>query len=86
MAVERRDIAAVGRAMYEELRSGLEASQWGRMVVIDVNTGDNEVGYDDVTTTLRLLERNPEAVTRGERVGYPAPYRASRRMTFTPYD
>ena len=86
MAVERRDIAAVGRAMCEELRPGLEASQWGRMIVIDVNTGDYEVGEDDVTTTLRLLERNPEALTWGERVGYPAPYRASRRMTFTSCD
>ena len=86
MAVERRDIAAVGRAMYEELRPELEASHWGRMVVIDVDTGDYEVGDDDVITTLRLLEQNPEAVTRGERVGYPAPYHASRRITFTPYD
>ena len=86
MIVERRDIATVGRAMYEELRPELEAFHWGRMVVIDVNTGDYEVGDDDVTTTLRLLEQNPEAVTWGERVGYPASYRARQRMTFTPYD
>ena len=86
MAVERKDIADVGRAMYKEFRSEMEFTQWGRMVVIDVNTGDHEVADDDLTATLNLLERNPDAVTWGERVGYPAPYRASQRMTFTPCD
>ena len=57
MAVERKDIASVGRAMYRELRSELEANHWGRMVVIDVNTGDYEVGDDDLTATLRLRGR-----------------------------
>ena len=86
MVVERKDIATVGRAMYEGLRAEMESTQWGRLVVIDVNTGDYEVADDDVTATMRLIERNPGAVTWGERIGYPAPYRASQRMTFTPYD
>ena len=36
MVVERKDIATVGRAMYNELRPEMESTQWGRMVVIDV--------------------------------------------------
>ena len=85
MVVKRKDVAAVGRAMYRELRSELEASHWGRMVVIDVNTGDYEID-DDLTATLKLRKRNPGAITWGERVGYPAPYRMSSRITFIPYD
>ena len=40
MAVEKQDIATVGRAMYEGVRSEMEASHWGRVVVLDVNTDD----------------------------------------------
>ena len=86
MVVEKKDIASVGRAMYGEMRSQLETSHRGRMVVIDVNTGDYEIDDDDLTATMRLRERNPGAITWGERVGYPAPYCMSSRITFVPYD
>ena len=45
------------------------------MVVIDVLSGDYEVGEDDLTATLSLFERRPDALTWGERIGYPAAYR-----------
>lgn len=81
MSVKKKDIASVGMAMYEDMRVEMEATQWGRMVVIDVNTGDYEVADDDLTATLRLMARNPEAVTWGERVGYPAPYHITDRIS-----
>ncbi len=74
MAVKREDIATVGRAMYAEIREEMEANHWGKMVVIDVNSGDYEIGDDDLTTTMRLFERRPDAMTWGERAGYSAPY------------
>ena len=48
MAVKREDIATVGRAMYAEIREEMEANHWGKMVVIDVNSGDYEIGDDDL--------------------------------------
>ena len=63
MVVEKRDIATVGKAMCEELCADMEANHWGRMVVIDVNTGEYEVDDDDLTATLRLMERVPSAMT-----------------------
>ncbi len=60
--------------MYEQMRAEMEANEWGRMVVIDVNSGDYEVADDDLTATTRLFERRPDALTWGEMVGYPAPY------------
>ena len=80
MNAEKKGIAAVGRTMYQELQS----SHWGRMVVIDIDTGDYEID-DDLTATLRLRKRNPGATTWGERVGYPAPYRMSSRITSAPH-
>ena len=79
MVVKRNDIdvAVVGRAMYDEMREEMEANQWGRMVVIDVLSGDYEIADDDATALFRLIERRPDALTWGELVGYPAPYRIS---------
>ena len=74
MAVAKADIAPLGKGMYARLRPQLEAKHWGKMVVIDVNSGDYEIADDDLTATLRLFERRPEALTWGERVGCRAPY------------
>ena len=74
MSVKRQYVAKVGEAMYEKIRSEMEANHWGKMVVIDVNTGDYEIADDDLTATLRLFERRPNAITWGELVGYAAPY------------
>ena len=74
MAVAKADIAPLGKGMYARLRPQLEAEYWGKMVVIDVTSGDYEIADDDLTATLRLFERRPAALTWGERVGCRAPY------------
>ena len=51
--------------MYAEIREEMEANHWGKMVVIDVNSGDYEIGDDDLSTTMRLFERRPDAMTVG---------------------
>ena len=79
---EEIDIAAVGRAMYEEIRGELEATQKGKVVVIDVKSGDYEIGDNDLEATLRMFERRPNALTWGERVGYPAMYTFKERVSF----
>ena len=84
MAVKREDISTVGRAIYAEIREEMEANHWGKMVVIDVNSGDYEIGDDDLTTTMRLFERRPDAMTWGELAGYPAPYHITERINYGP--
>ena len=79
---EEIDIAAVGRAMYEEIRGELEVTQKGKVVVIDVKSGDYEIGDNDLDATLRMFERRPNALTWGERIGYPAMYTIRERVTF----
>lgn len=74
MSVKGDYVAKIGEAMYEKMRAEMEANHWGKMVVIDVNTGDYEIADDDLTATTRLFERRPNAVSWGELVGYPAPY------------
>ena len=72
---EAVDVAAIGKSLYKRMSTELEAAHKGKMVVIDVLSGDYEIGEDDLTATLCLFERRPDALTWGERIGYPAAYR-----------
>jgi hypothetical protein len=77
MEFKEGEAMAIGQATYEKIRDEMEENYWGRMVVIDVKSGDYEIGgagEDDFTVTTRLLQRRPDAYTWGELVGYPAPY------------
>ena len=74
MEFKKGEAAAIGKAMYEKIRDQMEDNYWGHMVVIDVKSGDYEIGgagEDDFTVTMRLRERRPDAYTWGELVGYP---------------
>ena len=67
-----------GRAIYDEkIRHIVEAdpSQKGRVVVIDIYTGEYEIADSDGEALRRLLDRCPDAHTWAERVGYPAVYK-----------
>ena len=73
------DAAAAGRKIYEGIREEMEANHWGQLVVIDVHTGDYEVGEfigrrSDMEITKRLRQRRPDAYIWAELVGHPAPY------------
>lgn len=71
----RRNIASRGRKIYQQhIRHLVEPQEKGRFVVIDVNSGDYEVGDRDADATARLVARHPNAVTWAEQVGYAAPY------------
>ncbi len=82
VAREEIDIASAGRAMYEKIRGELEATQQGEVVIIDVISGDYEVADTDLEATLRMFERRPNALTWGERIGYPAMYTIRERISF----
>ena len=69
------DLSARGTAIYERtIRSLVEPGQHGKFVVMDVYTGDYEIGERDADATRRLLDRRPNAMTWAVRVGYPTPY------------
>ena len=62
------EFGAVGRKIYEGMREEMESNHWGRLVVIDIHSGDYEVGEytgprSDMELTKRLWERRPGAVT-----------------------
>ena len=70
------DKGRLGRQIYEErLRDLLEtAVNIGRIVSIDVASGDYEVADELLAAGRRLQERRPDAQIYGKRIGYNAVY------------
>ncbi len=75
------EIARRGREVYEhEVRREVEREHRGRFLVLDVESGDYEIADDDLDASERLLERRPDALLYGLRIGEGAAYRIGARF------
>ena len=69
----KEELARRGQEVYARVvRPTLSEEDVGKFVVVDIESEDFETGPDIRTTVYRLLERQPDAQTWGERVGYVA--------------
>ena len=77
----KEEHARRGTALYEEqVRAKVEAGNHGKIVAIDVDSGDFEVADDTLTASQRVLDRRPEAQIWCVRIGYPAVHRFGPRV------
>ncbi len=77
-----REVAARGEDWYERhLKQQVEPAHIGEFLVVDVNTGDYEMGQDYIQPTERLLAKSPDAVLYALRVGYRSVGRIGGRYT-----
>lgn len=75
------EIARRGRQIYERgIRPEVEREHRGRFLVLDVGSGDYEIAADDLDASERLLERRPDALLYGLRIGEGAAYRIGGRF------
>ena len=66
-------ISELGEKIYRErIKSRLSPSEKGKIVFIDVLSGDYEVDADFITAADRLQARRPDAVGYAVRAGYKA--------------
>ena len=66
-------ISELGEKIYRErIKSRLAPSEKGKIVFIDVLSGDYELDADFITAADRLQARRPDAVGYAVRVGYKA--------------
>jgi hypothetical protein len=67
--IERR-----GKELYErQIRKKVETEEnFGKIISIDVETGDYEIDQDLLKSAKRLLARHPEGALWSERIGYDA--------------
>jgi len=69
------EIQTRGDEIYEyQIRPHVERKNYGKFVVIDIETGEYELDDDDLEATKRALAKRPESVLYGLRIGYPATY------------
>jgi len=67
------EIADRGQALYEQrLRDQVETAYFGQYLVIDIASGDYEIGPEHLATAKRLRARLPDASLYGIKIGYPA--------------
>ena len=71
----REETARLGDEIYErDIRPLVEETHHGKIVAIDVDSGDYAVGDTGLVAAERLQERRPEADTWCVKVGYRAIY------------
>ena len=72
----KEEFAQRGQALYEKcVRPQVERGNRGRIVAVDIGTGEFEVGDDAVTASGRLLARCPDAQPWCVRIGRRAMHR-----------
>lgn len=67
------EVVSLGKERYEkELRSQLETPEnRGRLVALDIETGDYEMGHDSLEVVNALMARKPESHIYLLRIGRP---------------
>lgn len=77
----KEEFARRGEEFYErDIHPHLKASDEGKFVAIDIETGAYELDRDDYTATERLLGRHPNAQIWLLRAGHRAAYRIGGRL------
>ena len=66
------EIARRGEEIYaSRLRDALEKEYTGQVVIIDIESGEYEIGTDSLAANKRALAKHPDAALYGLRVGFP---------------
>ena len=75
------DVVIIGESIYEkDVRPHMTDADKGKMVVIDIYSGDYEIDQDSIAARLRLKRRQPDAFFYIGRVGYRAAHRMGLRI------
>lgn len=70
------EFARRGGEIYErDIRAQFESTRHGEFVVIDIDSGDFEIGDDETAITNSLVARRPDAQIWARRVGIPFAHR-----------
>lgn len=83
MSAGRREIKSAGRSIFQtKILGKLTDNDKGKMVVIDVDSGDYEVDADQAAALKRLLARRPDARAWTEEFQEPRVFRMGWRGTY----
>lgn len=80
-----QEVAQRGEELYDkQLRSKIEtAENIGKIISVDLESGDYEIDDDLLTTCRRLQERHERPILWTERIGFNAVYAVGGTLTRT---
>jgi hypothetical protein len=77
----KEEHARLGTELYERrIRPVVEVGNRGKIVAIDVDTGEFELAENTLTAITRLMARVPDAQIWMVRIGYPAVHRFGHKV------
>lgn len=70
--LSHEEVGQIAKQLYENsIRQKVESAEnIGKMVIIDIETGDYEVDKNGLQASHRLNERHPDGRLHGLRIGY----------------
>ena len=78
------EIARRGQESYAKIRGQVESAEnIGKIIAIDVHSGDYEIGNDLLMISHQLKSRQPNAEMWAERIGFNAVYTVGGTLTRT---
>jgi hypothetical protein len=81
----KEEHARRGTELYErQIRAQVETGNHGKLVAIDIESGDFEVAEEAIVACERLLARRSDAQIWCVRIGYPGIHRFGARICVEP--
>ncbi len=75
-------VTARGKEIYQQqIQDKVEPEHNGKFLSVDIETGDYEIDTDDLSPSIRLLAKRPDAVIYSLRVGFPAAHRLGFKIS-----
>lgn len=68
----KEEIARRGEELYQQIRPQVEDGNAGKILVLDIETGDYIIDTDLLTATRRARARRSNPVLYSVRIGYPS--------------
>ncbi len=75
-------VVARGKEIYQQQIQGkVEPEHNGKFLSLDIETGHYEIGTDDLTPTMRLPAKRPDASIYSLRIGFRAAHRIGSKIS-----
>lgn len=75
-------VTARGKEIYQQqIQDKVEPEHNGKFLSVDIETGDYEIDTDDLSPSIRLLAKRPDAVIYSLRIGFPAAHRLGFKIS-----
>ncbi len=79
------EIVERGKALYDrEIHQKLADTDRGKMLVLDIETGEYELDRDEMTALMRARQKRPGAPFYVARVGHPTAFRLGKKALVVP--